>query len=164
MKTIIAFLCAATFGIVAGVACGAAFAITEVTDEAMAPALIENEHVLLDLFVADKKDSQRGDVVAIANPLYLETGEDSLMLKRIVALPGETVEIAEGLVWIDEVPMTEDAFAFLHIGNETMERKTVPEDCYFVLGDNLAHSTDSRHVTVGMIREEDILGKVILEW
>ena len=60
-----------------------------------------------------------------------------------------------------ELPTSFDGF---RIGNTAMTMRTVPEGSFFVLGDNLPESTDSRDVTVGMVREEDILGKVILEW
>ncbi len=164
MRNIVAFLCAAAFGVVAGLACGSAYAVTAVTDDAMAPGLIRGEHVLLDLFVTGEKNLKRGDVIELENNLYSETGEGSRMLKRIVGLPGETVELAEGLLWIDGTPLIEEPFDGLRIGNETMAVRKVPEGAYFVLGDNLTDSTDSRDLTVGMIREEDILGKVIIEW
>ena len=164
MKKFIVFLCAALIGTGAGFVFGSAFAVTEVSDDAMAPALIKGDHVVLDLFVTGEKTLQRGDIIEIENPLYAETGEDSRMLKRIVGLPGETVAISDGFIWIDGAPQTEEPFDGIRIGNTAMTARVVPEDCYFVLGDNLPDSTDSRHVTVGMIKEKDILGKVILEW
>jgi len=164
MKHIIAFLCAALFGMGAGLACGSAFAVTAVGDDAMAPALVKGEHVILDLFVTGDKNLKRGDIVELENLLYNETGEGSRMLKRIAALPGESISISDGFVWIDGVPLTGEAFDGIRTGVETMVERKVPEGCYFVLGDNLPESIDSRDVTVGMVREKDILGKVILEW
>ncbi|MBR3785135.1 MAG: signal peptidase I [Firmicutes bacterium] len=164
MKNIIAFLCAALFGVCVGLGCGSAFAVTAVEDDAMAPALIKGERVLLDLFVTGEKNLKRGDVVELENLLYVETGEDGRMLKRIIAMPGERVSISDGFVWIDGTPLTGDAFEGIRTGNEVMSERLVPEGAYFVLGDNLTDSTDSRDVTVGMIREEDILGRVITEW
>lgn len=164
MKNFIVFLCAALLGVGAGLGCSTAFAVTAVTDDAMAPALIKGEHVVLDLFADGSKDLRRGDVVELENFLYGETGEGSRMLKRIVGLPGETVEISDGFLWVDGTPLTAAPFDRIRIGNERMTMRTVPAESYFVLGDNLADSTDSRALTVGMIREEDILGKVILEW
>ena len=164
MKNIIAFLCAACFGVAAGLACGSAFAVTSVNDDAMAPALIKGERVVVDLFADGTKALQRGDVVALENLLYGETGEDSIMLKRIIGMPGETVEICEGYIWIDGTPLTEAPFDGIRVGVETMPVRQVPADSYFVLGDNLADSSDSRHLTVGMVQERDILGKVITEW
>ena len=164
MKNIIAFLCAALLGVGAGLGCGSAFAVTVVNDDAMAPALIKGERVMLDLFVTGEKSLTRGDVVAMENAIYHDTGEGSQMLKRIVALPGEVVSISDGLVWIDGTPLTEDPFDEVRSGDEVMTARGVPEGSYFVLGDNLQGSTDSRNITVGMVREEDILGKVIVEW
>ena len=164
MKKFILFLCAALLGVGAGLVCSAAFAVTSVTDNAMAPALIKGERVVLDLFATGEKNLCRGDVVELENPLYAETGEDSRMLKRITALPGEEISISDGFIWIDGIPLICKPFDQIRIGDEVMRDRTVPEGHYFVLGDNLSDSTDSRDITVGMIREEDILGKVILEW
>ena len=164
MKNIIAFLCAALFGVCAGLGCSSAFAITAVEDDAMAPALIKGERVLLDLFVTGEKTLKRGDVVELENLLYVETGEDGRMLKRIIGLPRERVSISDGFVWIEGTPLTGEPFDGIRTGNEVMTERQVPEGSYFVLGDNLPDSTDSRDLTVGMIREEDILGKVITEW
>ena len=164
MKNILVYLFAAFFGMAAGLCCGSAFAVTAVSDDAMAPALIKGDHVMVELFVMEKKALKRGDIVELENLLYGETGEGSRMLKRIVGLPGEKISISDGLIWIDGTPLTGDAFDGIRAGVETMTERKVPEGCYFLLGDNLADSTDSRDVTVGMVREEDILGKVILEW
>lgn len=164
MKNIIAYLCASLLGIGAGLGCGTAFAVTAVGDDAMAPALIQGEHVVVDLFVTGEKNLTRGDVIELENPLYGETGEGSRMLKRIIGLPGEEVSISDGYVWVDGSPLTGEPFDGIRAGIEILEAQQVPEGCYFVLGDNLPDSTDSRDLTVGMIREKDILGKVILEW
>jgi len=164
MKRIIAYLCAAFLGVAAGLACGTAFTVTTVTDDAMAPALIAGQHVMLTRFGPEDTTLIRGDVVAMETPLYMETGEDGRMLKRIVGMPGEEISIADGLVWIDGSPLRGQPFDQIRIGNETMTVRKVPAESYFVLGDNLPDSTDSRNVTVGMVKREDILGKVILEW
>lgn len=164
MKRGIAYMCAALLGIGAGAVCSSAFAVTTVTDDAMAPFLFQGEHVMLDLFASGKKAIVRGDVVVLRTPLYMETGEDGHTLKRIIALPGEKVCIADGRIWINGRPLSGEPYDGIRIGNETMASRTVPDGRYFVLGDNLIKSTDSRDVTVGMVRVEDILGKVIIEW
>lgn len=164
MRKTLAFLLAAFLGTAAGFICSVAFAVTTVADDAMAPALIKGDHVVLELFLMEEKALQRGDIVELENLLYQETGEGSRMLKRIIGLPGEEVSISDGFIWIDGTPLIEEAFEQIHIGNERMLARVIPEESYFVLGDNLSDSTDSRSLTVGMVREEDILGKVILEW
>ena len=164
MKHFVPFLCAALLGIGAGLCCSTAFAVTTVGDDGMTPTLIKGEGVLLDLFVTGDKEVRRGDIVEVENPLYGDTGEGCRMLKRVIGLPGEQVEISDGYVWIDGIPLTGEPFDMIRVGNEVMTVREVPEDGYFVLGDHLSDSTDSRDITVGMIREKDILGKVILEW
>lgn len=82
----------------------------------------------------------RGDVIIFAFP----DDEAQTYIKRIIGLPGETVEIISGSVYInDEVfPLQEDYLAESAIGH--YGPYTVPDGCYFVMGDNRNHSVDSR--------------------
>ena len=84
-----------------------------------------------------KSSPARGDVVLF----YHEELGTSLILKRIIGLPGETVEIRAGQVYIDGKPLTEP-----YITGETSDfaSVTVPKKHYFVLGDNREHSYDAR--------------------
>lgn len=84
-------------------------------------------------------------------------------VKRIIGLPGETVEIKNGLVYINGSTKPLDEKGYLH---ENMYGSfgpyTVPEDSYFVMGDNRNNSNDSRDWKIKYVPKEDILGKVLL--
>ena len=105
----------------------------------------------------------RGDVVLAENPIFQETGEGAWMLKRVVGLPGDWVSIVNGTVHVNG---EEEKWHVIHQGDTKtyMEEQQVPSDTYFLLGDNLKKSTDSRDSAVGMVKRENIRGKVIELW
>ena len=164
MKNILAFLCAALLGTAIGIFCGSLYSVTAVADCAMEPSYLKGEHVLLQNYVKKNENFQRGDVVLLENSLYQETGENSVMLKRIVGLPGEQIAMEHGSVYINGNLLQDTWTNTYNRGTDTMDLCIVPQDSYFVLGDNRRESTDSRDETVGMIEKDEILGKVIRQW
>lgn len=100
---------------------------------------------------------QRGDVIVLRYPK--DTSRD--FIKRVIAVPGDTVEIKQGRVYVNgqalDEPYVRDR------PNYYMQKQVVPPDNYFVLGDNRSNSLDS-HVW-GMLPADDIVGKAwILYW
>ena len=124
----------------------------------MQPNLYTDERVLVIKAAYWFGEPQRGDVIIFTCP---EPSHKTL-IKRVIALPGEEVEIRDGQVYITE---NGDTFSLneSYIEQEpsyTYGPRLVPEDEYFVLGDNRNHSTDS-HVW-GMLPGENIIGKAWL--
>lgn len=104
---------------------------------------------------------KQGDIVSANCP-----GLNEAIVKRVIALPGQEVDIdfGRGIVYVDGVALDEP-----YINNPTINDEggftypvTVPEGCYFCMGDNRQHSKDSRSADVGFIPRDDILGKVIM--
>ena len=94
---------------------------------------------------------QRGDIVVF----HIADREGADLVKRVVGLPGETVELRDGRVYVDGELLKE---RYLNAIDDSNEAPTlVPEDHYFVLGDNRAVSFDSR--SMGPIPQEHIIGK-----
>lgn len=165
MKKFIAFLLAAVLGSGIGLLTCAAFEITQVTDETMADTFRKGEHILVDRMLGKAKTFERGDVVLFANAMYMETGEGERMMKRIIGMPGEWVSIKGGIVYIDDEPLDESAYLQRTNGfGDDMTKQFVDAGQYFVLGDNRISSTDSRSETVGLVKAEDIQGKVMKRW
>lgn len=120
-----------------------------VSGDSMEPALSDSDVVLVDRLARYWRLPARGDLVCF-------TDENGLFIKRIVALPGETVDIKDGRVFIDSRPLDESAYASGLMGD--MDPVTVPEGCVFLLGDNRALVYDSRLDTVGCPRYEALTG------
>ena len=105
-------------------------------------------------------DPQRFDIVIFRYP----DDESQLFIKRIIGLPGETVEIIDGKVYIygSETPLDDSFTPETPTGN--YGPYTVPENCYFMLGDNRNNSKDSRFWQNTFVERDAILGKAVLKY
>ena len=109
-----------------------------------------------------RTDPARYDIVIFKFP----DDETQYFIKRIIGLPGETIRIEGGKVYADGV-MLDDSFIAEDMWEEvagTMLEYTVPEGCYFMLGDNRNHSRDSRYWENPYVAREKILGKAIFRY
>lgn len=103
-------------------------------------------------------DPERFDVIVFKYP----DDESVTYVKRIIGLPGEVVNIVEGKVYINDSqePLEEDFIAEPMIGSYGPYE--VPEDCYFVLGDNRNNSNDSRFWSNTFVSRSQIVGKAVV--
>ncbi len=102
-----------------------------------------------------KEDPQRYDIVIFRYP----DDEKRLFVKRVIGLPGETVIIMDGKVYIDgNIEPLADSFC-PEKPTGYFGPYTVPEGCYFVMGDNREHSNDSRFWLNKFVKKEKIIGK-----
>lgn len=123
----------------------------------MEPSLHDNERIIMEKLSYRFHPPRRGDIVVVRRP---ERRFDHPLIKRVVALPGETVEIRDGAVFIDGVLIEEP---YLDGPTPGFYRpRLVPEGHYFVLGDNRASSNDSR--AFGMVPLEDVMGRAWLRY
>ena len=121
----------------------------------MQPTLHEGERVIVDKISYLFRPPARGDIVV----LDLQ-GEPEDLIKRVVGLPGEAIEIKDGSVWIDGQPLDEP-YAQPSLG--AIAARRLGPDEYFVMCDNRGNSKDSR--IFGPIRREDIVGRAwIIYW
>ena len=105
-------------------------------------------------------DPERFDIVIFKYP----DDESQRFIKRVIGLPGETVEIREGKVYINgsDTPLDDSFTPETPVGN--FGPYTVPEGCYFMLGDNRNNSRDSRMWDNPYVKKEQILGKAVLRY
>ena len=106
-------------------------------------------------------DPQRGDIIVFHSVLTTADGAEKLLVKRIIALPGDTIYITGGVVYVNgepqDEPYTKDGYT-----NTEMDEVTVPEGQLFCMGDNRQNSRDSRDPLIGFVDEDDVLGKAVL--
>lgn len=148
------------------------FSVAVVEGDSMLPTLQDADRLLLINFA----DPEPGDVVVLnsdsaytfdaAGQLKEDGGLGKKIVKRLIAEANQTVDIdfAAGIVYVDGKPLAEPYTSTLTTRDEGAFTYpiTVPEGYVFVLGDNRSVSKDSRHPDVGLIPEEDIVGKVWL--
>jgi signal peptidase I len=126
-----------------------------VDGDSMIPTLINNEDMLVEKVSYWFHDPARGDMVICFYPGYTES-----CVKRVIGLPGETVSITDGFIYIDGAALDEsDYWTGEIIGN--MDPVTVGAREVFVVGDNRNGSKDSRNPYVGCIPYSKVVGRVI---
>lgn len=128
----------------------------------MMPNFPDGEYLLTDKVTYRFREPARGDVV-VFEPPSSTNGEE--YIKRIVGLPGETISIKEGFVYINGVRLEERYIPSDFITSNSGflgegQIMTIPSDEYFVLGDNRSHSSDSR--VFGLIQKDKITGRAWL--
>lgn len=122
-----------------------------VVGASMAPTLESGEIVLVTKFDYLFAPPSRGDVVLCALP-----GREGSYIKRVIGLPGETVQIAGDQTWIDGAPLAEPYAA---AAAEDFAAALGPDE-YLVLGDNRPDSYDSRKEEIGSLASADFRGRV----
>lgn len=128
---------------------------TVVYGQSMEPNLRQHQRLIVDKISFRLHPPQRNDIVVLDLPEM-----DELLVKRVVGLPGEQVEVRGGVVYVNNVPLPE---LFPHdVTAYDMPPITLGPLNYFVLGDNRSNSNDSR--SFGPVHREDILGRVWLRY
>lgn len=145
------------------------FATTTVYSTSMFPTLVERDV----LFMMKLGDVQQGDIVSFKSALELsqsdydgltflqkwvhKVGERKNLIKRVIAGPGDTIEISSGEVRVNGEVLNEPYISSVTTHDIPFEK--IPEGMFFVMGDNRQVSYDSREL--GFVKREDILGKVV---
>lgn len=130
-----------------------------VKGESMVPNFHSGDYLIVDEISYRLKNPERGDVVVLKFPL----DNAQRFIKRIVALPGETVKIENGKVWISGDGQVFSSLEETYLSNIITDGNvqiTLQPNQYFVLGDNRPYSYDSRRW--GVLPKEDIVGRAAL--
>ncbi len=131
--------------------------MTSNVGQSMEPTLASGDRVLTNRLIYKLTEPKRGDVV-----IFKPNGNENshYYMKRVVALPGETVQIVDGFIYINGEVLVEDIkFEKMEYAGTAEEEITLGENEYFVLGDNRNASEDSRNAEIGNIRKQDISAK-----
>ncbi len=137
---------------------------TEVSGESMENTLADGDNLIVDKITYRFRDPQRFDIIVFP----FQYREHTFYIKRIIGLPGETVQIGEdGTIYINGEVLQESYGKevirpeYIGIAKDPIQ---LGEDEYFVLGDNRNNSSDSRTEAVGNIHRKDIVGRAWLRF
>lgn len=120
----------------------------------MEPTFTSNEYLLVDELSYRFEAPKRGEVVVFRYPRDTR----QYFIKRVVGLPGETIAIKRGTIYINEQPLRENYLDEFKIGDSTIDPITLADNQYWLMGDNRANSLDSR--IFGAVDKKFIVGKV----
>ena len=129
---------------------------TKVSGDSMQATLQDGDNLIVDKISYRFREPKRFEIIVFP----YRHAENTYYIKRIIGLPGETVQIIDGYVYIDGEQLDE------HYGLEVMNNAgnaanpiTLGEDEYFVLGDNRNRSADSRESSVGVLHRDELIGR-----
>lgn len=130
-----------------------------ITDRSMEPSLAKGDSVLISSLGYLVRSPARGDIIQ-----FRTQESDGSLIRRIVGMPGETVQIRDGKVYVNGAPLDESSYAEGSIGysGAASVPVTLQEEEYFVMADSRTNNFDSRDTTIGNIRREDITGRAWL--
>ncbi len=122
----------------------------------MGNTLTDGETVLVNRFVYLFSTPKSGDVV-----VFRPNGNEKspYYINRVVAAPGDTVQIRDGVIYVNDVMFDEKDTEAVAVAGLAEEKVTMGEDEYFVIGDNRNDSEDSRYASFGNLKAEYIIGK-----
>jgi len=131
----------------------------------MRPTFMEGDRIFVDKVSYRFHEPERGDIIVFKYPV--DRKKD--FVKRLIALPGETIEIQQGKVLINGKAVDEEPISDHYYYNQESwdfgqqgQQVTVPPEHFFVLGDNSAASSDSRKW--GFVPEKDLVGRAFCIW
>ena len=125
--------------------------------DSMSPAIENGDIVLINRMIYDASKPKRGDII-----VFKPNGNENARsyIKRIIGLPGETVQIKKGRIYINGEKLKENySISDMDEAGIAKEEVTLGGDEYFVLGDNRKNSEDSRMADIGNVKRSEIEGK-----
>lgn len=140
-----------------------------IPSKSMVPTLQVDDRLIVDKVSYHFKDPQRGDIIVFMPPdeaSVVCTGPQASQhnkdayIKRIIGLPGDTVEVKQGQVFINNQPLKEGYVA--EVPDYQYGPRTVPQGSYLVLGDNRNNSCDSHYW--GFVPRDNIIGRAIVRF
>ena len=136
---------------------------TVVKESSMEPNFYENDYLFLNKLAYKFGEPKKGDVIVFrTNQVDTNSGKKKLFIKRVIGVPGDTIDVENDAVYIngekDNETYTNDGSTPTDVSEEVHDLK-IPKDKYFCMGDNRAVSIDSRDSSIGLVKRDVIVGK-----
>ncbi len=134
-----------------------------IPSDSMFPTLLEGDRLVVEKVSYRFHPPVRQDIIVFSPPIQLQTQgyeRNQAFIKRVIATPGQTIAVQNGIVYVDNRPLVENYIA--EYPSYNLQPVTVPEGTLFVMGDNRNNSNDS-HIW-GFLPEEDIIGRAVFRF
>ncbi|MFV0504622.1 MAG: signal peptidase I [Lachnospirales bacterium] len=128
-----------------------------IPSESMETTIMTGDRIIANRLAFLFSDVERGDIVIFPSP----DDENKLLIKRVVGLPNEKINIINGDVYINDVFLEENYIVYKDNYNGDFQ---VPEDSYFLMGDNRPDSIDARYWHRNYIHNDEIIGKALFRY
>lgn len=133
---------------------------TFVRETSMMPTLQEYNFLFLSKQAYHFGEPKRGDIIVFHTNLKTQTGNEKMLIKRVIGLPGDSITIEDGKVSINGEDQ-DQSYTMEGYTSGYVKDLLVPEGCLFVMGDNRQNSIDSRDPSVGFVKIDDVYGKAV---
>ena len=135
---------------------------TIVQQHSMEPNFETNDYLFISKqsYKLFRGEPKLGDVIVFSTEMKTQDGDNKLLIKRVIGVPGDEISIYGGKVYLNGEEL-DDSYTKDHTTTGDIDKLVVPSDTVFCLGDNRIISVDSRDDSVGFISYDDILGKVV---
>ena len=130
----------------------------EIEGTSMNPVLWDQERIFVNKLVYRFEPIERGDIIVFSYPL----DPSKSFIKRVVGLPGETIEMRTGRVYVNGRQLSDQYVPSAYLDVSNYPERAIPEETYFVVGDHRDGSNDSR--VFGPVADTDIRGKAVFAY
>ncbi|MBR0597639.1 signal peptidase I [Sinanaerobacter chloroacetimidivorans] len=134
---------------------------TLVKGYSMYPTIEPNNYLIVNKIPYLTGDPAHGDIIVFKAHIYTDTGEEKDLIKRVIGVADDVIEVKDGVVYRNGEALTEE-YIYGGVTPGDMAPFTVDNGYIFVMGDNRPNSLDSRDPSIGEIPVSDILGRVDL--
>ena len=131
---------------------------TIVKESSMQPTLYANNYIFLSKQAYRFSEPERGDIIVFHSDLTTPDGSEKLLIKRIIAVPGDIITIQDGNVYIND-EVLDEPYINGNVTSGNIDHMKIPDGDIFVMGDNRGVSIDSRDSRVGCVKINMIVGK-----
>lgn len=133
-----------------------------VPSASMEPTIMTNNNLFVDRIFYKSKGINRGDIMVFYPPDLENSGSSEMYIKRVIGLPGETIEGKDGYVYIDSKKL-EEPYVSSKLNDDFGPYK-IPNDSYFMMGDNRTDSYDSRYWTNKYVNIDEFVGRALFRY
>ena len=127
----------------------------------MYPTLVERDYLIVNRIAYKVGEPKYKDIIVFKTDLTEENGKKKDLVKRVIGVPGDHVKIQDSKVYVNDKLLDETSYIHNNRTDGDIDI-VVPEGKLFAMGDNRENSNDSRFPDVGMVDEDEVLGKVMV--